>query len=110
MNLPNAEKAYVQQAKALEYLLAPEHPEGGGKAEFFTSFGFSVEEWQRLGAALVQHGQTQPVSSASVSEYGAKYRVDGPLRCPDGRTPSVRTVWIVDRGGDAPRLVTAHPH
>jgi hypothetical protein len=27
----------------------------------------------------------------------------------DSRQWSVRTVWIIDRGGDAPRLVTAYP-
>ena len=33
----------------------------------------------------------------------------GRIETPSGKTPLVRTVWIVDRGFDAPRLVTAYP-
>ena len=43
------------------------------------------------------------------STWGEKYLVDGPLDSPSGITPAVRTVWIVDAGTDAPRLVTAYP-
>ena len=42
------------------------------------------------------------------SPHGEKYLVDGPLESPTGRKPLVRTVWIVDRGEQAPRLV-AYP-
>jgi hypothetical protein len=43
--------------------------------------------------------------------HGEKYVVDGWLaaQTQESRRWSVRTVWIVDRGGDAPRLVTAYP-
>ena len=92
-----------------EYLLATDHPEGSGKAEFFASFGFTLQQWQHLADALRSHAQTHVVSSSVVSEYGTKYRIDGPLHCPDGRSPSVRSVWIVDAGEENPRLVTAHP-
>jgi hypothetical protein len=43
------------------------------------------------------------------SLHGQKYIVDGILRAPDGLTALVRTVWIVDIGGDTPRFVTAYP-
>ena len=39
----------------------------------------------------------------------SKIRVDGPLRVPDQRRPRVRTVWQIDAGGSAPRLITAYP-
>ena len=35
------------------------------------------------------------------------YEVDGPLRTPDGRTPRVWTVWQLNHGEVAARLVTA---
>ena len=109
MNLPNAANAHVEPAKIVNYLLAPEHPEGAGKAEFFTHFGFTVDEWQLLAEALLAHALTLRVASMSETQYGTKYRIEGPVVCPDGRTPSIRTVWIIDRGADKPRLVTAHP-
>jgi hypothetical protein len=31
------------------------------------------------------------------------------IETPGGRMPAVRTVWIVDHGTTAPRLVTAYP-
>ena len=109
MNLPNAHNAIVERSKVIDYLLAVEHPEGGGKAEFFTRFGFTADEWEILAEALIAHARTHPVSSFSESKYGTKYRIDGPLPCPDGRAPSIRAVWIIDSGSDVPRLVTAHP-
>ena len=109
MNLPNARRAIVERAKIVDYLLAPEHPEGAGKAEFFTHFGFVAAEWEALADALLMHARTHPVSSKSESNYGTKYRIEGPIRCPNGRSPSIRAVWIIDSGTDTPRLVTAHP-
>ncbi len=40
---------------------------------------------------------------------GTKYKITGPLICPDGRTPRTLTVWIIDDGATDPRLVTAYP-
>ena len=109
MNLPNALNAVVERKKIAEYLLAFDHPEGTGKAEFFTRFGFITDDWQILARALVEHAKTYPVASTSESPYGTKYRIEGPILCPDGRSPSIRAVWIIDIGADAPRLVTAYP-
>lgn len=109
MNLPNADDALVEQSKIADYLLAFDHPEGSSKAEFFSSFGFTAAHWQVLAHALVDHARSTPVASVMKSIYGTKYRIDGPLHCPDGSTPSIRTVWIIDEGTPNPRLVTAHP-
>jgi hypothetical protein len=109
VNLPTPERAVVEQTKIVEYLLAFDHPEGAGKAECFARFGFPIENWQLLAGALIAHAKTNPVSSELSSEFETKYRIDGPIACPDGRSPSIRAVWIVDKGTDAPRLVTAYP-
>lgn len=109
VRLPNAENARVERSKITDYLLAFDHPEGAGKAEFFASFGFSVAQWEVLADALLIHARTHPVSSSSRTQYGTKYRMDGPICCPDGRSPTIRAVWIIDEGAESPRLVTAHP-
>jgi hypothetical protein len=41
--------------------------------------------------------------------HGLKYILDGRIGTPSGKTPVVRSVWIVDAGREAPRLVTAYP-
>jgi hypothetical protein len=68
-----------------------------------------VEEWQILANALLTHASTNKVSSVSSSQFGTKYRIDGPILCPDTRAPSIRAVWIIDEGSNVPRLVTAYP-
>ena len=55
------------------------------------------------------HVRTNAVAHAEVSPYGTKYCVEGPLRSPDGRNPSVSTVWVVLDGDTIPRFVTAFP-
>lgn len=109
MILPEADRAFVDQAKVVEYLLSSSHPDGKSKAQFFLRFGFRSEEWRVLAEALRGVGVSNPVGAEVKSQYGMRYTVDGPLRCPDGRTPKVRTVWISKSGSPGPRLITAYP-
>ena len=95
MKLPNAHLALVEREKITEYLLNTEHLYGASKARFFSQFGFYPTDWEAMAQALREHGQ--------------RYEVDGELNTPDGRTPRVRTVWQLDHGEVAPRLITAYP-
>lgn len=106
--LPNTDRAEVDRAKITDYLLNLLHPDGRSKAVFFMRFGFRVEDWETLAAALKEVGMSNPVSSMIESPYGTRYTVDGSLRSPDGRSPRVRTVWIVE-SENLPRLITAYP-
>ncbi len=107
MKLPHLENALVEEAKITAYLLSEEN--SGGKAAFFMAFGFTIDDWQRLRAALTQHAATHEIQRSSATRHGVKYIIEGDLQTPDGRSPQVRSVWIVDTGKDIPRLVTAYP-
>jgi hypothetical protein len=109
MKIPNREHAVVEHEKVKDYLLNEAHPDGYGKAEFFTALGFRRETWEALVDALRQIARDSPVTKSMTSTHGHKYIVDGLLQAPSGRTAMVRTVWIVDAGMDTPRLVTAYP-
>ncbi|HWN94570.1 MAG TPA: hypothetical protein VNT99_06035 [Methylomirabilota bacterium] len=109
MNLPRAEDAIVPQNKVENYLLHLGHPIGGGKAQFFLRFGFRRKEWLDLADALRQHGREQPVARSVSDADGVTYLVEGPLATPSGRTPRVRTVWLVETGELAPRFISAYP-
>jgi hypothetical protein len=111
VKLRNAHLAVVDRGKVLEYLLNEAHPDNGGKAQFFTSLSFSREEPERLMKALREVAEQGKVIKSAVSLHGEKYVVDGWLSAhtQEGRAWSVRTVWIIDSGEDAPRLVTAYP-
>lgn len=111
MKLRNAHLAIVDRSKVLDYLLSEAHPDNGGKARFFASLGFSREDPEGLMRALRNVAAHGKVVSGGGSVHGEKYVVDGWLSAhtQESRRWSVRTVWIIDRGGDAPRLVTAYP-
>ena len=109
MKLPNADQAIVEREKIVAYLLNPAHRHGANKARFFGDYGFRVEEWQRLAAALREHGQTHDVAGTRETGFGPRYSVEGKLPAPDGRRPFVRSVWQFDHGTVAPRLITAYP-
>ena len=109
MMLPNASGCRVDQEKIASYLLCPTHPDGAAKARFFLRFGFVLEGWQELAEALRVHGRSHAAVEVVESRHGIRYSVDGPLRSPDGRNPTVRSVWIVESGSRNPRLITAYP-
>ena len=109
MRLPHADQARVDREKILEYLLSPSHPDGSHKAEFFTRYGFHLENWEVLQEALRTHGTRHPVVKTVESTHGTRYAVDGALVTTDGRDPMVRTVWLIGKGSTIPRLITAYP-
>lgn len=110
MKLPNAHIAIVEREKVADYLLNPAHPDNGGKAAFFIAGGFYREEWGALAEALRALGVAGEVVNSLDSPHGLKYILDGEITSPRGHQSIVRTIWIIDHGSDAPRLVTAYPH
>ena len=109
MKLPNAQLSVVEPEKILHYILNPAHPDNGGKAPFFLGLGFRADDWQTLAAAFRQLAAACPVAKSVASSHGCKYVLDGRIGTPCGKTPMVRTIWIVDAGKQTPRLVTAYP-
>jgi hypothetical protein len=109
MKLPNVDSAVVSKEKVVGYLLNPEHPDGASKARFFTTFGFSTDDWQQLADSLRKVAVQNDVARTVESEHGIKYIVEGSISTPSGQSPLVRIIWIVDRGQTTPRLVTAYP-
>jgi hypothetical protein len=110
MILPHADLAEVTEDKVRRYLLNPDHPDGASKARFFALMGFTADEWLLLAEALRRLALKTEVAKRIETGHGTKYIVDGRLESPSGRTPNVRTVWIVDPGREIARLVTAFPH
>ena len=55
--LPNAENAFIEEAKLTSYLLNLAHREGGPKAAFFVAFGFSPGAPDVLAEALLEQAR-----------------------------------------------------
>ena len=109
MKLPNAENAVVEREKISEYLLNAAHPDNGGKAAFFEALGFQREDSQALAEALLDFARQSEVVHSLQSPHGRKYLVVGRMKSPRTKTAKLRTVWIIDKGSDVARLVTAYP-
>lgn len=109
MKLPNAENALVEDAKLLGYLLNHDHPHGTHKARYLGRFGFSSDNLDAARSALLKHGRSYDIARVVQTGYGPRYAVEGVLETPDQRNPYVRTVWQMDNGEVAPRLITAYP-
>jgi hypothetical protein len=109
MKLPGAERAFIAPAKIRDYLLAADHPIGRAKARFFTTLGFTRPEWPQLQTALSELAATGEAELGERNPFGQKYVVRGILRGPTGITADIVSVWIILRGEDAPRFVTAFP-
>lgn len=109
MALPNAPHAIVHRENLLGYLLDQGHPDNGGKAAFFEGLGFTPRNWEALAQSLRELATAGSVFRQVTSVHGTKYVVDGLVGGPQGRQATVRTIWIIDRGLDTPRLVTAYP-
>lgn len=107
--VPNREQAEVPYEKVVDYLLSPTHPVGRSKAAFLTRHGFDLSSPDVLIDAMLDHVRDNEIAHVQTSRYGSKFRVDGPLLTPDGRSPLVSTVWIIDADGTLPRFVTAFP-
>ena len=107
MELPCQDHLRVDESKIVGYLLS--HANGQGKAAFFRGFGFRPEAWMEFADALKAQARGHPVAASVDSFYGTRYSVDGELQTPIGRSPMVRTVWILERGSEHLRLIAAHP-
>lgn len=109
MRLPEYDQVIVPERKITAYLLSLTHRDGRSKAIFFMRFGFTLDDWPALAAALKRHAAEHEVVAAEPTAFGTNYVVEGPLPAPDGRAPRVRVVWFIATGERIPILATAYP-
>lgn len=107
--LPNADRAYVDPRKTLDYLLSFDHPAGRYKAALLFNLGYSRERWARLREDLLAIGRIADDVVSHRTPYGHKYVTTGTLTSPTGQRRRVVVVWIILSGEDFPRFVTLVP-
>jgi hypothetical protein len=109
MELPNRTKAIIAKAKLTAYLLNPSHKRGGSKARKLLAMGYTADQWQRLEQDLIDQHTCGDVRNVSENEYGTTYEIVAALRGPNGTEASFRSIWQIDSGTEAPRLITLVP-
>ena len=109
MKIPNAERAIVDIGKLRDYCLNSEHNDGKHKARLFSAaLGMGINDAEALREALLQAVQTANAQLGKNDVYGQRYTIDFTLNW-HGRQATIRSDWIIDRGSEVPRLVTAYP-
>jgi hypothetical protein len=106
MPIPNATEATAATEKVRDYLLNPEHPDGGSKATWFQSLGYARDRWHELASDLLALAATCEQFATVRTPFGVKYVVKGQIGRGPHRAASVLAVWIVE-ADRPPRLVTA---
>ena len=109
MKLPNVKQAAVPSRKITHYLLSNTHRDGQHKAEFFHRFGFTIEAWEELATALLNHARQHEVVEIVPTPFGQNFVVEGALAAPAGRSPMVRAVWFIAKNAETATLATAYP-
>ena len=108
MPIPNADQAVAAAEKVRDYLLNLEHPDGGSKALWFHSLGYTRDEWQLLADDLLAIARDCGQFDSQTTRFGIKYKAPGSVGRPNRRPGIVLTVWIGEDNAP-PRLVTAYP-
>ena len=106
--LPNHEAAVIQKAKLYGYALNPDHEVGRHKAAFFASaLGITRDNAELLDEAIRSGIRSAKAIKKHADSHGQRYEVDITVTGPAG-SAIVRTGWIVQKEGDAPRMISAY--
>ena len=108
MPIPDADQAIVSPEKVRDYLLNLDHPDGGSKAVWFHSLGYTRDEWHLLADDLLAIAHDCDTFDTETTPFGVKYIVTGMVGRPNHRLGNVLTVWILE-DDEPPRFVTAYP-
>ena len=108
MQLPNGDRAIIDDRKIVDYCLSEEHDDGKHKAHLFRELlGITLENAELLLDALSEAAATGEAVPGKLDHYGQRYVVDFPLEGPGGAA-TVRSAWIVLSGDRFPRLVSCY--
>lgn len=99
----------IEPEKLVDYLLNTDHPDGWSKAQLLASMGYSRDRWQQLDFDLRIAHLGEDIIATKTTPWGDRYEIVGPLTGPNGDTIMFRSVWQIDLGSDAPRLITMFP-
>ena len=108
MLLPNAEMAFIDDRKLIDYCLSEYHPIGKHKARVFMSAsGFSLENLQDLKDGILSEILDKDATQTEINQYGTLYVVDVKIKNPP-KEATVRTSWIIKIAEDFPRLTSCY--
>ena len=90
-------------------LLSASHLLAASKSPVFQAMGYSQDRWEQLAADLREQHVLSEVDEVVESPHGRKYIIRANLKGPNGRTFAMVSIWMVLKGEDVSRFVTAYP-
>lgn len=109
MKVPNYDRAYIEPDKLTRYLLNFDHSEGASKAIFYEAMGFKLSNADELETELLRLVCENDIHSVIENQHGTKYVVIGLFQGKQERTRLLKTVWLIEKNKEFPRLITAYP-
>jgi len=104
--LPSAERAFIDDAKLVQYSLAVDHPVGANKALLFRRvLGFTVRDADTLRRLILEAVLVYETVPGRRDEFGERYAVDFPVKTEVG-SAVVRSAWILRKDENFPRLTS----
>ena len=100
MPIPHADSAYVPLNKLTQYLLDPQHPVGGSKADWFRGLGYDSADPTVLERDLLTLARSSGDFYEKTSPFGTKYVVSGTITALNGDQVRVTSIWIVEAPSD----------
>ena len=108
MKLPNADRAVVDLRKLRDYCLSQEHPRGQHKARLFKrALGLTAQDVLEFQNLLLSAARSEDAVSLGADDYGKRYALDFSVKRTSGQA-TIRSLWIIRRGEDFPRLATCY--
>lgn len=77
VNLPGAERAFIEREKLTDYLLSTEHPTGSKKARVFAAIGYDLRNIELFERRLLEAARTHRVAAVLSTAHGTKYVLEG---------------------------------
>jgi Domain of unknown function (DUF6883) len=106
MKLPFLDSIIIEESKLSDYLLNPNHPDGGVKAKFLIEKKFDKDSFK---TAHTKQAEGEDVKEIKKTEFGTKYIIESEIKSPDGKSFSLRSVWIVYLSEKFVKFITAYP-
>ena len=97
----------IAKIKITHYLLVPQAK--GDKSAFLASAGYDAANADQLIDDIRSQVLPSDAVPLEVTEHGQFYQISCPLAGPNGRTLSIRTIWMKEHLSGHTKLITLIP-
>lgn len=105
MKLPST--ALIASDKIKRYLLSSRRR--NDKSKWLAKAGYKQEDWQRLEKDLRIQILSLDAVLTEETKYGQMYEIKGTLVGPNGKSLSVRTIWMNEYESKLTKFITMYP-